>query len=91
MYAIEFKADISNGVIEIPPQYRDKMQTHVKVILLSDEATNDTHDIIDDLLASPIKISEFKPLNRDEIYTYSGNGSKKAASSTSNIPFNCPD
>lgn len=68
MYTIEFKADISNGVIEIPQQYRDKMQTHVKVILLSDEATNDTHDIIDDLLISPIKISEFKPLNRDEIY-----------------------
>lgn len=68
MYAIEFKADISNGVIEIPQQYRDKMQTHVKVILLSDEAINDTHDIINDLLESPIKIYEFKPLTRDEVY-----------------------
>jgi hypothetical protein len=29
MYAIEFKVDISNNVIEIPKQYRDKMQTHV--------------------------------------------------------------
>jgi hypothetical protein len=39
MYAIEFKADISNGVIEIPQQYRDKMQSHVNVKLLSEEKT----------------------------------------------------
>ncbi|MEA3642077.1 MAG: hypothetical protein VBE63_19365 [Lamprobacter sp.] len=36
MYAIEFEADIQNGMIKIPTQYQGMESKHVKVIALLD-------------------------------------------------------
>ncbi len=55
MYAVEFRANIKNGAIQIPEAYRARFQQQVRVILLSD----DTHEepakqsIIDVLAAAP--------------------------------------
>jgi len=38
MLAIEFEADVHDGVIEIPEKYKDKLPQHIKVIALMDEA-----------------------------------------------------
>ena len=38
MYAIEFEADIQNGVIKIPSQYKELDSKHVKVIVLLDDS-----------------------------------------------------
>jgi len=38
MIAYEFKTTVSNGVIRIPAEYKDKVPGVVKVILLSDES-----------------------------------------------------
>ena len=67
MQAVEFQAKIKNGVIEIPAQYKDKLKEIVRVIILSEENESPTN-FIDQLLASPLKISDFKPLSRTEIY-----------------------
>ena len=37
MYAIEFETDVQHGVIRIPFQYRARLGTRVKVILLQEE------------------------------------------------------
>lgn len=65
--AIEFKARVKNGKIEIPKRYKNKIANNVRVILFS-ESSQKGRDIIDDLLNNPIKIDNFSPLTREEIY-----------------------
>ena len=67
MHAVEFQAKIKNGMIEIPSQYKDKLKNIVRVIILTDESETTTN-LIDQLLASSLKIKNFKPLSRAEIY-----------------------
>lgn len=67
MQAVEFQARIKNGMIEIPAQYKDKLKEIVRVIILTDES-EPTTNLIDQLLASPLKVKDFKPLSRAEIY-----------------------
>lgn len=38
MYAIEFEADIQNGMIKIPSQYKELNSKHVKIIALLDDS-----------------------------------------------------
>ena len=68
MYAVEFRAKIKDGIIEIPKEYINKLKDNVKVIILSEEEHEISVDIIDSLINSPIKIKNFKPLLREEIY-----------------------
>ena len=68
MYAIEFQANIKNGLIEIPELYRSFLQNNVKVIILTEEKRETSSDIIEELLNSPVKLAEFTPFERDEIY-----------------------
>jgi len=67
MYAIEFWAKIKNGIIHIPPEYRNRLKETVKVIILAEEKKAQS-DMIDRLLNSPLKIRGFKPFTREEIY-----------------------
>ncbi|MBW1940326.1 MAG: hypothetical protein JRI28_02940 [Deltaproteobacteria bacterium] len=68
MYAIEFKTKIKDGIIKIPEEYRRDLKENVTVIVLTEEKVKKTSDIIENLLDSPLKISDFKPMTRDEIY-----------------------
>ena len=68
MYAAEFKTKIKNGMIIIPEKYRESLNKNVKVIVLSEEKESNTADMIDNLLNTPLKINNFEPLNREEIY-----------------------
>ena len=68
MQAIEFKTKIKNGMIIIPEKYRKTLKENVKVIVLSEENETRSSDIIDNLMDSPLKIQNFKPINRDKIY-----------------------
>jgi hypothetical protein len=67
MVAIEFRAKIKNGVIEIPPKHRHQLTDEVRVIILSEERELES-DMIEKLLNSPLRLKEFKPLSREEIY-----------------------
>jgi len=68
MHAIEFKAKVINGIIEIPKIYVKKPKYNVKVILLTEDTVDTAHDIIDELLESPVKLPDFRPFKREEIY-----------------------
>jgi hypothetical protein len=37
MYTIEFEADIQNGIVKIPDDYRTLKDQHVRVVILIDE------------------------------------------------------
>ena len=62
MYTVEFRAKIRDGIIQIPEKYRKQMKHRVKVILLSESTSDISSDIIEELLASPIKLPDFTPL-----------------------------
>lgn len=68
MYAIEFQTTVLNGTIQTPHEYVQRIPPRVKVILLAVEERLPTANLIDQLLANPLKIKNFKPLTRAEIY-----------------------
>jgi hypothetical protein len=74
MYAIEFRAKIKDGIIELPRKFKKSITDTVKVIILKEEAPRletgelPESDMIERLLASPLDIKGFRPMKRDEIY-----------------------
>lgn len=67
MFAIEFQTKIKNGNIEIPIEYKDKFAGPVRVIVMGQDRIPQT-DLIERLLANPIKLETFVPLTREEVY-----------------------
>ncbi len=67
MEAIEFKTKIKNGTIQIPKKYKQKIGNTVKVIIIAEQKEKQA-DIIDELLKKPIKLKDFSPYLREEIY-----------------------
>jgi hypothetical protein len=67
MMAIEFRTKVKNGVIEVPPEHRDKLTDEVRVIILT-KAVEPSSDMIERLLTTPLRLKNFKPLSRSEIY-----------------------
>ncbi len=72
MHAVEFRAKIKDGMIELPRSLKGRVTGSVKVIILQEDSTPlptiSGLDVIDRLLASPLQIHGFHPLNRDEIH-----------------------
>jgi hypothetical protein len=67
MYAVEFQTRVINGSIEIPEGLKDKLVGLVRVIILTEEKPAKA-EMIDRLLANPIRLESFEPLTREEIY-----------------------
>lgn len=67
MNAIEFQARIDNGSIAVPEEYRDRLVGLVRVRVVREEELSGSN-MIDELLARPLTIPDFRPLTRDEIY-----------------------
>ena len=69
MRTAEFEAEVRDGSIEIPREYRDLFGNSVRVTLTSDEPESDTTPtILDQWLRSPIRISDFQPLSREQAH-----------------------
>jgi len=68
MQTIEFHTKIKGGVIQIPARLRRKVTEDVRVILISRGEKTSQTDIIDELMAKPLKVRGFKPLARDEAH-----------------------
>lgn len=67
MVAIEFQAQVKDGVIEVPAAYRAQLAESVRVIILTPDRTQET-GILARLLETPLDDATFIPLTRDEIY-----------------------
>ena len=74
MNAIEFEADASNGVIQIPARYKNLFSKHLKVILLSEikkegkASEKHSKKSLPSLFYKPIKVGKIEKFNREEIY-----------------------
>ncbi len=74
MKAIEFVTTPTNGFIRLPESLNKIDQnTKVKVIILFNEkkkrgVTGDKKNLLANLIETPLKIKNFKPLTRKEIY-----------------------
>lgn len=68
MHAVEFRTSVKNGTIQIPEEFRSRIRGQVRVILLTDEPDDTRPNMIDHLLEHPLKIDDFVPLSRTEIY-----------------------
>lgn len=69
MRSIEFEAIVTNGTIEIPHEYRQMFGKTVRVKLTTDEiAGTPQSTILDKWLASPIRMAEFHPMSRADVY-----------------------
>jgi len=71
MYAIEFESNIESGFIKIPTNHLVNLAGKVKVIILAEKSKKPTN-YLDELLESPLKVENFTPLKRDEIYESRG-------------------
>ena len=67
--SIEFKATVNNGMIEIPEEYRDRLQGNVRVIVVAEEKQTPVANLIQELIEQPLQIPDFRPLTRDDIYS----------------------
>lgn len=68
MQAIEFQTYITDGVIEVPEEHRERFKQNVKVILLVEDDGSAESDMIDQLIANPLSADDFKPLSREEAH-----------------------
>ena len=53
MYAVEFRTKMSDGIIQVPEEYRKRMRGSVKVILLTGDTSDRYSDMIGELLSNP--------------------------------------
>ncbi len=67
MYAIEFKAKITDGMIQIPALYQKHLKDEVRVLVLM-ETPETGETFIDDLLRQPLEIPDFHPLSREDTH-----------------------
>ena len=69
MRTAEFEADVRNGTIEIPAEYRNLFADSVRVTLSSDEPDpRPSLTILDQWLAEPIRVANFQPLSREQAH-----------------------
>ncbi|MEP7039592.1 MAG: hypothetical protein ABI891_14760 [Acidobacteriota bacterium] len=71
MSSIEFETEAENGNIEIPEKYRPQLKGKLQVVVSvkkAEKSEQEPDDIITELINNPLKVTDFKPLTRDEIY-----------------------
>jgi hypothetical protein len=68
MVAVEFQADVDDGKIEIPDQYRAQVGRHVRDILLADGAAPKNGRAFARLFDRAPRVADFKPLSRDDAH-----------------------
>ncbi|MFZ2655870.1 MAG: hypothetical protein WAX69_13145 [Victivallales bacterium] len=73
MQAIEFEADVKNSSIKIPGRFGMLESKHLRLVALFDSDTQVSvskkkASFIDNLLLNPLKVKNFKPMKREEVY-----------------------
>jgi len=68
MVTVQFKTKIKNGVIQIPKKYQGKLKDNVRVTLQMENKKVKTKNFLDTLLAHPVKVKNFRPMTREQVY-----------------------
>jgi len=68
---VKFETEVNNGNIRIPKKFRSQIKDRIKVVVTVEDyegSAEEPYDIISELIKNPIKIPNFVPFKRDEIY-----------------------
>ena len=68
MDIIQFQTTIKDDVIEIPEKFHGKIKNRVRVIVVPENKKSRRRNLIDRLLAHPVRAKDFQPLSREDIY-----------------------
>ena len=71
MESVEFRLRLRNGLkksSEIPPEWRGSFKNRVRVILQAEATSAPTKNLIDQLLARPVRLKTFRPVPREELH-----------------------
>lgn len=68
MVTVQFETKVKNGVIQIPKKYQGKFNDNVRVILKVEGKKTAASNYLDQLIANPVKVKNFKRLTREQIY-----------------------
>ena len=68
MVTVQFKSKIKNGVIEVPRKYQGKLRDSIRVILKAETPKGKSKNYLDTLIAHPVKVKNFNPLTREQVY-----------------------
>ena len=68
MVTVQFKTKIKNGVIQVPKKYQGKLKDNVRVTLQVENKKGKTKNYLDTLLAHPVKVKNFRPMTREQVY-----------------------
>lgn len=68
MVTVQFRTKIKNGVIQIPKKYQGKFNDNVRVILRVESKKHAATPYLDNLMAHPVKVKNFRHLTREQIY-----------------------
>jgi hypothetical protein len=70
MHFVEFHTEIKNGKIEIPAEHLQWLSGGATVTIILDTPRLASPNIIDQLLAKPLRVPGFQPLTREELHTH---------------------
>ena len=68
MVTVQFKSKIKNGIIEVPKKYQGKLRDNIRVILKAETPKGKSKNYLDTLIAHPVKVKNFNPLPREQVY-----------------------
>jgi hypothetical protein len=68
MMTVQFQTKIKDGVIQVPKKYQGKFDNRVRVILRAESKKTARANFLDQLMANPVKVKNFKRLTREQIY-----------------------
>jgi hypothetical protein len=68
VYPIEFHAFIKDGAIKIPAEHLPLLSGPVTVIVVPDPSLVASPNLIDRLLAEPLRIEGFVPMSREDAH-----------------------
>jgi hypothetical protein len=68
MTAIQFDAEIREGILTLPPELKDAALEGLVHVILMKSKIEPEGDFITELLAAPAEISDFVPLTRNQAH-----------------------
>jgi len=68
MMTVQFQTKIKNGVIQVPKKYQGKFNNNVRVILRVEGKKAASKNYLDQLMANPVKVKNFRRLTREQVY-----------------------
>jgi hypothetical protein len=69
MYAVEFEANIDNGIVHIPARYKKLQNSHAKIIIMVDEESEHKDELaLQQFLDNGKKVDNITAFHRADLH-----------------------